>query len=148
MKKVVACLIVLVVAAGVALGVVASKNGSLKTQLADAQSALTASEGSVKSLTDQAAAAAGGRLESVRVGADRHRIPGILAPGGGIAVLRELGAAFQSAEGEQDAAADIEFVAAFGVGVERHFRTAGAYGIDDAALDIHIAVGVNAVVAG
>ena len=81
--------------------------------------------------------------------ANGHRIPSVLIPRRGlIARLRETGTALQSADGNDGAAADVELLLLLAVGIDGHLGRCGADGIDQSALDVAVAVGVDAVVVG
>ena len=64
-----------------------------------------------------------------------------------VATLAQLCSVFQTAYHHKGAAFDIEFLAAFGVGVEGDFGGAGGGdGINHAAVYVHVAVGIESVV--
>ena len=78
-----------------------------------------------------------------------QRIPGVLVPRGScIAGLREAGARLQSAKGNDGAASEVEFLLSFTVGIDGHFGSIATDGIDQSALDVAVAIGVDTIVVG
>ena len=63
-----------------------------------------------------------------------------------VARLGKRGAVFEASDGYDGAASNIEFVSAFGVGIDGDLGRGGADSVDDTTRDVEIAVGVEAIV--
>ena len=93
--------------------------------------------------------AVGGHLEGEgNVRAVVECVPRALAVAGRLGcTIGDAGTAFETADGHDVAAGDVELIAALGVGIDTNFWLCFGNGEDVAALDVHVAVGIQSVIA-